>query len=211
MREGDARRMKQTQLKHVMEDFIRRRANGEIITDESLMTAHPDLMPELAEQLRRLHVIEEVQHQFDEGSDGAVLHHRVRCPHCHEDAILADGGVQSRIVCAACGGEFELADESPSCTYRSQDHIGHFQLLDRLGGGAFGTVWRARDLELDRLVAVKIPHQQQLSVEDTERVIREARTAAQLTHPNIAQVHYVGHDGRHALYRDRPNRGAESR
>jgi serine/threonine protein kinase len=41
--------------------------------------------------------------------------------------------------------------------------LGKFQLLERVGLGAFGAVWRARDTELDRLVALKIPHSSSLS------------------------------------------------
>ena len=52
-----------------------------------------------------------------------------------------------------------------------------------------------RDTELDRTVAVKIPRQEQLSRDDVEMFLREARAAAQLHHPNIVSVHEVGRDG----------------
>ena len=70
--------------------------------------------------------------------------------------------------------------------------VGHFKLLDKLGGGAFGTVWSALDTELDRTVAVKIPHSSQFDRIGAEQFIREARTAAQLNHPNIVRVYEVG-------------------
>jgi WD40 repeat protein/tRNA A-37 threonylcarbamoyl transferase component Bud32 len=64
--------------------------------------------------------------------------------------------------------------------------------LERVGIGAFGAVWRARDTELDRLVALKIPHTGLLtSSEELERFHREARAAAQLRHPGIVTVHEV--------------------
>jgi WD40 repeat protein/serine/threonine protein kinase len=70
--------------------------------------------------------------------------------------------------------------------------LGKFQLLDRVGTGAFGVVWRARDTELDRIVALKLPHAGLLSSEpDRERFYREARMAAQLRHPGIVTVHEV--------------------
>jgi tRNA A-37 threonylcarbamoyl transferase component Bud32 len=70
--------------------------------------------------------------------------------------------------------------------------LGKFQLLERVGVGAFGAVWRARDTELDRLVALKIPHTGLLSAEEElERFHREARSAAQLRHPGIVSVHEV--------------------
>lgn len=65
-----------------------------------------------------------------------------------------------------------------------------FELIEQIGAGGNGTVWRARDCELERFVAVKIPHRD--SVDDSGRFIREARSAAGLQHPNIVRVHEVG-------------------
>jgi serine/threonine protein kinase len=97
------------------------------------------------------------------------------------------------VTCPSCGSHFSLVDDSPR-TYQasSQQTIGHFQLLDKVGVGAYGSVWSARDTELDRTVAVKIPRKGQLSQEDSELFIREARAAAQLKHPHIVNVLEVG-------------------
>jgi serine/threonine protein kinase len=58
--------------------------------------------------------------------------------------------------------------------------------------GAFGAVWRARDPQLDRLVAVKLLHPGLVnSAADRERFQREARAAAQMRHPGIVTVHEV--------------------
>ena len=73
--------------------------------------------------------------------------------------------------------------------------LGRYELLAPLGTGAFGTVWRARDTELGREVAVKVPRGGPLlSPDDTERFLREARAAAQLQHPGIVTVLDVGRD-----------------
>jgi serine/threonine protein kinase len=72
--------------------------------------------------------------------------------------------------------------------------IGHFQLLEQLGSGGFGTVWKAKDTKLDRIVAVKIPRRDQIDPGSAEMFLREARTAAQLRHHGIVAVHEVGHD-----------------
>lgn len=71
---------------------------------------------------------------------------------------------------------------------------GHFNLVEEVGVGAFGSVWRAHDTKLDRTVAVKIPRSGQVNATDAEDFLREARSAAQLKHPNIVSVHEVGRD-----------------
>ncbi|GGT28354.1 protein kinase [Streptomyces kurssanovii] len=77
---------------------------------------------------------------------------------------------------------------------------GRFELEGRLGGGGMGTVWRARDVVLDRAVALKEvrPPDPGLAEYDPEaarllraRVLREARALARVDHPNVVTVHHV--------------------
>ena len=70
--------------------------------------------------------------------------------------------------------------------------FGHFELREMLGRGTTGVVWRAYDSKLDRIVAIKIPHKTELTIEETEYFLREARVTAQLRHPSVAMVHEVG-------------------
>src|SRR5262249_10219809 len=71
--------------------------------------------------------------------------------------------------------------------------LGRFEVLDTVGQGAFGTVYKARDPELDRVVAVKVPRAGNLAgPEELDRFLREARSVAQLRHPAIVAVHEVG-------------------
>jgi serine/threonine protein kinase len=71
--------------------------------------------------------------------------------------------------------------------------LGKFELLEELGLGSFGHVFRARDTELDRTVAIKIPRAAHLaSREDADRFVREARSAAQLKHPGIVALYDTG-------------------
>jgi WD40 repeat protein/serine/threonine protein kinase len=70
--------------------------------------------------------------------------------------------------------------------------LGKFELLELVGRGSFGTVFKARDTELDRLVAVKVPAAGSFAtVDDEKRFLREARSAAQLTHPHIVKIHEI--------------------
>ncbi|MFC7584587.1 protein kinase [Nonomuraea antimicrobica] len=72
---------------------------------------------------------------------------------------------------------------------------GRYELLQPLGRGGMGVVYRARDRELERIVAVKVLPAQMLRDGDFRaRFRREARAAAGLSHPNIAVVYDVGED-----------------
>jgi eukaryotic-like serine/threonine-protein kinase len=68
--------------------------------------------------------------------------------------------------------------------------LGPYRLLERLGTGAMGDVFKARHLRMDRIVALKVVHNDLLdSPRKLERFSREARAAAQLSHPNIIVAH----------------------
>lgn len=77
---------------------------------------------------------------------------------------------------------------------------GHYELLEEVGAGAFGEVYRARDLTLDREVAVKLFREHEGADRSVERMLAEGRTLAQVRHPNVVTVHGAeSHDGRSGL------------
>jgi serine/threonine protein kinase len=116
---------------------------------------------------------------------------RLRCPHCHNPLQLADRHADE-VLCPGCGSSFKVRDARPTYSTDPSRLLGKFRLLERVGGGAFGAVWKARDTELDRVVALKIPHSGLLTEgDDLQRFQREARAAAQLRHPGIVTVHEV--------------------
>jgi len=75
--------------------------------------------------------------------------------------------------------------------------IAHYNLLERVGEGALGDVYRARDTKVGRTVALKVQREAGRETPRHERLIDDARAAATISHPNIATLFDVGfHDGR---------------
>lgn len=94
----------------------------------------------------------------------------------------------------ACGSSFRLENVSTTGWTPGGTMVGRFELVEEVGHGGFGTVYKARDPQLDRIIALKVPRRSNIGdkPQDLERFIREARSVAQLRHASIASVHEVG-------------------
>ena len=114
------------------------------------------------------------------------------CPHCKNRIEVVEDNAPGEVLCPSCGSSFQV--EAPTTTLTIAPRtLGKFELIVKVGVGAFGSVYKARDPKLDRVVAVKVPRMGNLtSDEDRDRFVREARSVAQLRHPSIVSVHEVG-------------------
>jgi eukaryotic-like serine/threonine-protein kinase len=90
-------------------------------------------------------------------------------------------------------GSQPLVGGSDGSTIGDPPRIGRYRIIHRLGQGGFGRVYLAHDDDLDRPVAIKVPNPERITLlEDVEEFLVEARTLAQLDHPNIVPVFDVG-------------------
>src|SRR5207249_1897088 len=85
-----------------------------------------------------------------------------------------------------------VVGDTPSLAGR---RLGHFELIEAIGAGGMAAVLKARDLELGRIVALKIlPPESTQDPENVTRFKQEARAAAALDHDNVARVYFCGED-----------------
>ena len=85
--------------------------------------------------------------------------------------------------------------------------IQQYRIVDKIGEGGMGSVWKAEDTRLQRLIAIKaISQHLSMDEEARERFLREAQAASGLNHPNIATVHELLEEGdRRPRFEPAPN------
>lgn len=151
----------------------------------------PDETPTIVQSTRRDIGGSDRQTQ---AKDSQGLH--IRCPHCREAVEVLDDTELEDVTCRSCGSAFSLVSGDDDAEVPTAlPVVGRFELMERVGIGGFGAVWKARDMDLGREVALKIPRKGNLRAAEIDFFFREARAAAQLRHPNIVPVFEIGREG----------------
>lgn len=138
---------------------------------------------------------------------------KIECPnsYCRSLVEVPPSHSGDQIKCPNCGRKIPVptADDRTVVDSAYTEHdplvgetLAHYQVLEKVGEGGMGAVYRARNLSLNKVIALKVLPEV-LTRRDpkfVERFQREARAAAQLDHPNVVPVHFVGSDkGHHFL------------
>ena len=145
-------------------------------------------------------VVAFVSGALDEAARTVVETHVDGCDECL--ALLA--GIAKTASIAPLEADDDVSavdadDHRTADTLRKGARVGRYELLALVGVGAMGAIYSANDPDLRRTVALKLVRARpgRDAPAETERLLREARTMARLTHPNVVAVHDVGtHGGR---------------
>lgn len=124
--------------------------------------------------------------------------------HCNTCGVLFEPRESLKLQCPTCmlmGAFPELAGSSgigsrpfePPSIEELQSHFGEYEFMSLAGRGGMSAVYKARQTNLDRVVAIKIlPVEVAESTGGLERFLREAKALAQISHPNIVSIHSFG-------------------
>jgi serine/threonine protein kinase len=115
----------------------------------------------------------------------------LKCLHCQTPLNLADETLDRDMSCPTCGSRAPLGDPTAKRRPATVRRVGRFELLEEVGRGQFGSVWRALDSKLNRIVALKTPRREVLDLHTRNMFLREANAAAALSHSNIVGVYEV--------------------
>jgi formylglycine-generating enzyme required for sulfatase activity len=177
---------RRARVRQVALDVARQRSSGQDVSDQEVVAQHAELLPELLDELRKVRCIEEALRDCHE-QDYALAWQRIAADLDHDEAWVVETDAYP-------------ADENGAAAAAGLPvSIGRYRVQGLLGEGGFARVYWARDDELGRDVAIKVPRTRRTAGAATTAAFEdEARFVASLDHPSIVPVYDVGRlpDGR---------------
>jgi eukaryotic-like serine/threonine-protein kinase len=177
------------ELVHI--DLERRLKRGEAIRVESYLERYPDLTsnPGFVVDLVKAEYAQRLQNE----STLSLLDYLHRFPQ-HKERLQELIGDHPTVPPQSMPCGIDTKPEAPACHEdESPVRIGRYRIEKVLGEGGFGLVYLAFDDQLERFVAIKVPHRRLISrLEDAEAYLTEARIVGKLKHPHIIPVFDVG-------------------
>ncbi|WP_372370813.1 protein kinase [Candidatus Uabimicrobium sp. HlEnr_7] len=109
-------------------------------------------------------------------------------------AFLEDTGKLEKMTAAATVVDSHGSNKSSTqILIQAGQRLGRYEIKKKIGSGGMGYVFQAYDIELERIVALKLLHRGD-SEKQKENILKEAKTTAKLVHPNIVTIHDIGHE-----------------
>jgi hypothetical protein len=187
------------QLRRACAELSRRLRSGDDCRAEQFFDAYPSLASSAAHALELIYVEFITRRELGQNPDPAEwyarfpqwqnhLKHRLQNPLGVSDSLAAD--LSTVVQLSAAPGTDSAAPPSRTVLF------GRYEILEPLGRGGMGVVYKARDLVLGRTVALKMIRSALLALpQEIERFYREARAAALFQHPHIVTLFDVGREG----------------
>lgn len=114
------------------------------------------------------------------------------CPECERETPSVAGQSSFALADTQVFDGVDAQPDDSGISVREGDQLGHFTVVDLIGTGGMGAVFRARDESLLRFVALKVIRSRNQAQALRDRLIFEARAQARVNHPNIVHIYYVG-------------------
>lgn len=187
-------------VEHLIAEFMQRSQAGESLDIEQFISAHPEHAAELKQHFANIDPQESTK-----GTESSVHEETILAPNDHSEEAIANTLVPGTADSdTSITRQYEGQSTSSVTSLEIPETFGRYAIRKVLGQGAMGAVYLARDTQLDRDVALKIPKfGDGNGVDDQElleRFYREARASATLRSPNICPVYDVGDiDGQHYI------------
>ncbi|MFO7903090.1 MAG: protein kinase domain-containing protein [Planctomycetota bacterium] len=171
---------RELEIQRIVREVARRRAEGTRVLDEDVIARCPELLPDLSDALRKLGCINEA---IEDAEERQYLSAWKRIENDSRRDLAAESNTD----------DFDPRESASGDASATLSMIGRYRVLGVLGEGGFARVYHAKDDELQRDVAIKVPSRRRgRDPEQMEAYWAEARIVAALDHPAIVPVYDVG-------------------